>query len=172
MNLPPATVSRLQDLLTDRIAAALEAQDATARDGFAEGSPEMARAESHAIARVDEEIARLVGLEADQRLNWLLSGSPAAAPAVASPPPPAPIVVNVVPPAPAAPVEVDSAAQPEEVYVYTQPPPYYYYYGYPVTSYWVGGIYSRPFAGERFGGDRGYRPAPHGGRGQLGRRPR
>ncbi|MGD1031652.1 MAG: hypothetical protein ABSA05_10960 [Opitutaceae bacterium] len=173
MNLPPATSLRLQDLLTERIAAAMDAQDAAARDGFADGSPETARAESAAIARVDEEIAMLIGAEADTRLNWYLAGSPSS-PAVA---PAAPtIVVNVEAPPPA-PVEVDTAEQPADAYVYTQPAPYIYNYGYPYTGYWVGEVYSRPYVRERFGGDRGYRPEPpHPGNGsggvRLGRRPR
>jgi len=170
MNLPPATASRLQNLLTERIAAALDAQDESARYGFADGSPETTRAESYAIAHVDQEIAALVGLEADQRLNWLLAGSPSAP---AGAPAPAPVVVNIVTPAPAVPVEVYTEAQPEDNYAYTQPAPYYYYYGYPVTSYWVGEVYSRPFVRDRFEGQRGgSRPEPSRGGGQLGRRPR
>lgn len=166
MNLPPATASRLEDLLTERIAAALDAQDESARYGFADGSPESTRAESYAIAHVDQEIAALVGAEADERLNWLLAGSPAP---VAAPT----IVVNVVTPPPVVPVEVDTAAQPEYDYTYSQPAPYYYNYGYPIASYWVGEVYSRPYVRDRFEGDRGgSRPEPRRGSGELGRRTR
>jgi len=53
MNLAPETASRLQDLLADRVETVLDAQDAAVRVGFAEGSAQMARAVSMAIAQVD-----------------------------------------------------------------------------------------------------------------------
>jgi hypothetical protein len=112
MNLPPETASRLQDLLTDRVETVLDAQDAAVREGFAEGSAQMARAVSLAIAQVDSDIVGLVGQDGIRRIDGLPAvqqAEPAVVPLA-----PAPVIVTVVVQAPSAPVVVyaDSAAQP------------------------------------------------------------
>jgi len=95
MDLPAETSSRLQDLLTDRIETVLDAQDAAIREGFAEGSAQMARAVGLAIAQVDRDIVGLVGQDGIRRIDGLPpvpQAEPAAAP---------PVVVSVVVQAPA-----------------------------------------------------------------------
>jgi hypothetical protein len=95
MDLPPETASRLQDLLTDRIETVLDAQDAATREGFAEGSAQMARAVGLAIAQVDRDIVGLVGQDGIRRIDGL-PPVPQAEPAPAPP-----VVVSVVVQAPA-----------------------------------------------------------------------
>ena len=156
MNLPATTASRLQDLLTDRVEAVLDAQDAAMREGYAEGSAETARAVTLAIAEVDRQIADLIGTSGNRVLDGL---PPAVAPEPAvAPPPPAPlVVVNVV--VPSAPAYAESAApaqpaaSPDATAVYSSYP----YYA--VTDVLVarGGI--RPFARVRPAILRGY-PSP------------
>jgi hypothetical protein len=133
MNLPPETATRLQYLLADRVEAVLDAQDAATREGFAEGSADMARAVTLAIGDVDRDIANLLGPDGNQRFNGLLYGTPPAAPA----PPAAVTVVNntVIEQAPAAAPAAASYAAPDDAYVSA---PSYPYYSYPVaTAFYV-----------------------------------
>ena len=145
-NLSEATASRLQDLLTDRVEAFLDAQDAARREGFAEGSAEMERAISIAIAEDDRQISQLMGLVGAMRTapppaptpgeSW---AQPAAAPTV---------VVTVVSPAPAeAPVPnyVESTPVPDVA------SPYLPYYSYPQIGYLLVGGRGRSFFGPRSG---------------------
>jgi hypothetical protein len=109
MNLAPETAARLQDLLTDRVETVLDAQDAAIREGFAEGSAQMARAVALAIAEENRDIVGLVGQDGMRRID----GYPApqqAEPAVV-PQASLPVVVNVVVQAPSAPL----VAYPETV---------------------------------------------------------
>jgi len=97
LNLPPATASRLQDLLTDRVETVLDAEDAAKREGFAEGSAEMAQAITVAIATFNRQIGEILGPDGAGRLTGYTLPPPAPAP---SPAPPAPVtVVNVFVPA-------------------------------------------------------------------------
>ena len=72
MDLPPATASRLQNLLTERIEAVLDAEDAAVREGFAEGSTETVRTVTLAMAEVDREITNLVGRDGSRLLDDLV----------------------------------------------------------------------------------------------------
>ena len=137
MNLPPATAAKLRTLLTDRVEAVLDAEDAANREGFAEGSAVSERAVRQVIAEADREIAGLVGQDGSRRLNGLAPAVPLVAPMPyfpsepASTPPPAPLVPQVtlityVEPAPA-PVEVAPAAS-----AY-QPPYTNFFYSYPTV---------------------------------------
>lgn len=150
-NLSEATASRLQDLLTDRVEAFLDAQDAARREGFAEGSSEMEHALSVAIAEDDRQISQLMSLVAGARTSppappapsesW---AQPTAAPAV---------VVTVVGQAPV-PNYVESALAPDAA------APYLPYYAYPSVGYLVVGGLVRPFLGPRPGLVRFHHAAP------------
>lgn len=86
MNLPPETATRLKNLLTDRIAAVLDAEDAAVQAGFAEGSAQTVRAVSLAVAESDREMAALVGAEGLRRLDgWSGPAQPAIATATVAP---------------------------------------------------------------------------------------
>jgi hypothetical protein len=154
MNLPPATASRLQDLLTDRVEAVLDAQDAAMREGFAEGSAETAQAVTLAITEVDREIANLVGPNGNRVLDGLppmVSPQPAVMPEPAAPV----SVVNVVVQTPPAPYYADPtapAAVADTSSLYSAYPDGYY----PVTALLIGGV-SRPFGGLRTGAVRPFR---------------
>jgi hypothetical protein len=112
MNLPPEMATRLQDLLADRVETVLDAQDAAVRVGFAEGSSQMARAVSLAIAQVDRDIVGLVGQDGMRRIDGYPAGQ--GTEVAVTPQAPAPIVVTVVVQTPPAPVAAyaDSGASP------------------------------------------------------------
>jgi hypothetical protein len=133
MNLPPETASRLQDLLTDRVETVLDAQDAAVRVGFAEGSAQMARAVSMAIAQVDRDIVGLIGQDGIRRLD----GTPTVQPE-ASVFPQAPVVVNVVVQAPSAPLpayaDSTAAPAPQDAGAQYVSYPYSYVPYYPVVA--------------------------------------
>ncbi|HXQ79790.1 MAG TPA: hypothetical protein VN775_00665 [Opitutaceae bacterium] len=161
MDLPPATASGLEDLLTDRVEAFLDAQDAAKRQGFAEGSAETEGAVAAAIAANDREIADFLGPDADRRLNRILvpaAAQPAVMPEAAAPP----VVVTVVVQAPQAPDYGNAAAQPAVSYADN---PYSPYYFYPYPGFFVVGTPAHGFAAARSGPARQHR-------GILGPRPR
>jgi hypothetical protein len=124
MDLPKETATRLEDLLTDRVETVLDAQDAAEREGFAEGSAQMARAVGLAIEQVDRDIVGLVGQQGIRQIDGLPEEQQAAPAAV----PAAPVVVNVTvqapPPAPvyAATDSSDQASAPYAAYPYTYIP--------------------------------------------------
>jgi hypothetical protein len=133
MDLPPGTAAHLQDLLTDRIETVLDAQDAAVREGFAEGSAQMARAVGLAVAQVDRDIVGLVGQDGIRRIDGL-APVPQDQPAVLAPPA-APVVVSVVVQAPSAlaayAYETDQPAPPDAAAPYA----YYSYLPlYPVAA--------------------------------------
>jgi hypothetical protein len=146
LNLPEATAARLQDLLTDRIEAFLDAQDAAMRVGFAQGSAGMERAVALAIADDDREISEILGSDASRRLSRLSSAAPID-PSVAPAPAAAPVVVTVVMQAPPAPSFDDSSAQPAASYSPDTYAPYYF----PSSGFFVAGGLARPFGGARPG---------------------
>jgi hypothetical protein len=153
MALPRETASRLLDLLTDRIDAVLDAQDAAMREGYAEGSAETARAVALAVAGVDREIATLVGVDGGRRLDGF---APTLAPEPVAPPAQTdvPTVVNVVvqnSPAPSY-ADMGVATEPSAAY-----PSYYPYAFYPVTTFWVGRRTPPPFSFHRNGIERAHR---------------
>jgi hypothetical protein len=150
MDLSPGNASRLGDLLTDRIEAFMDAQDAALREGFAEGSAETGRAVALAIAEDDRAIANLLGPDASRRMNGLLFG-PAPEPVVAPEAAPAPVVVNVVVQAPQAPQYADAAWPAADSSAYA---PYNPYYLYPSSGFYVVGAPARRFAGARPGAER------------------
>src|SRR5579871_4600260 len=140
-NLPEGTVSRLQDLLTDRVEAFLDAQDAARREGIAEGSAEMERAVALAIAEDDRQISQLMTLVEAVRAAPPPAPAPAAPwdqPTAAAPP----VVVTVVTQSPAEtsyPSYVDAAPSPEAG------SPYLPFSTYPPGGYFVVGGLSRPY---------------------------
>ena len=85
LSLPPESLARLKDLLTARGEALLDAHEAAAREGLADGSPEMAEALNQASADLDREIAKLLGDEAYRKLRG--SGVPQKSQPEASPAP-------------------------------------------------------------------------------------
>jgi hypothetical protein len=134
MNLPPETASRLQDLLTDRIETVLDAQDAAVREGFAEGSAEMARAVGVAITQVDRDILGLVGQDGIRRIDGLPAAQPPEAPV--APQAPASVVVNVVVQAPAPQAlyaEAPAQAESSDVAAQYASYPYPYFPVYPIA---------------------------------------
>ncbi|HEY1763340.1 MAG TPA: hypothetical protein VGF85_00360 [Opitutaceae bacterium] len=155
-NLPEGTASHLQDLLTDRVEAFLDAQDAARREGFAEGSAEMERAVALAIAEDDRQISQLMTLVGAVRAAPPSAPAPAAPwdqPAAAAPT----VVVTVVTQAPAEtpyPNYVEAAPAPEAA------APYLPFYTYPSGGYFIVGGLSRPSLGPRPGLLRYHRGAP------------
>jgi hypothetical protein len=156
MDLPAATAARLGDLLTDRVEAVLDAEDAAVRVGFEEGSAQTERAVALAVAEVDRDISNLVGPDGIRRLDGLSAASPepAAVPQAVS----APTFVTVVVQAPPAPTYADVAQAPADTDL--QPYPYWYYPS--------GGYVNVPQGGNGFAGERpraarqhrAYHPAP------------
>ncbi len=61
MNLPPAQLARLKDLLVERAEAVFDAKDAAEQEGIAAGTLEMQRAMAFATADLDHEITGLLG---------------------------------------------------------------------------------------------------------------
>lgn len=153
MNLPEETAARLRNLLTDRVQAVLDAEDAAMRQGFAEGSSETARAVTLAIAEVDRDISGLVGQDAVRRLDGL---SAAAAPeeVVIPQQPAATNFVTVVVQSPQAPYYYDDSAPApapaaaDAYATYTTP-----YWFFPTGGFEAPRV-TRPHGGERFGGVR------------------
>ena len=154
MNLPTATALRLQDLLTERIESVLDAEQAASEQGYTWGSDETARAVMFAIAGTNQEIVRLVGLEAERRLDGLL---PSASPEVVIVPEPAtsPAFVTVVVQAPPAPSYADALTPADIPAAY---PGYYPYATYPLPGVVLGRGVVSP-AGLRSGPVRPYRPS-------------
>ncbi len=146
LDLPTATASRLEDLLTDRIESFLDAQDAAEREGFAEGSAETERSVALAIADDDRAIGALLGGDANRRLSQLLSASPPE-PAVMPEPAAPPVAVTVVVQMQAAPSYPDASAQPAVSDDYN-PSPYYYY---PYTGLYLVRESARPLSHARPG---------------------
>jgi len=157
MNLPAETAARLQDLLTARVEAVLDAEDAAMQEGFAAGSAETARAVSIAISEFDRQIADLVGRNGNRQLDGL---SPEVSPEPAAMPPLAPatvvnVVVQTAPPPAYTDAPSPAAAIPDTSSLYSSYPyPYY-----PVTSVLIGRGAIRPFARARSGIVRAY-PSP------------
>ena len=140
MNLSPATASRLQDLLTDRIEAVLDAQDSAREEGFADGSAETARAVALAVDEVDRDLATLVGPDGIRRLDGfplMASSEPAGIPQQAAPA--STVNVTVVVQAPVAPNYADSSSMPA---VSDALQPYSPYLYLPVASFVT---FPRPF---------------------------
>jgi hypothetical protein len=134
MNLAPETAARLQDLLTDRVETVLDAQDAAIREGFAEGSAQMARAVGLAIAEENRDIVGLVGQDGMRRIDGYPAPQqqePAAIPLAS-----APVVVNVVVQAPAAPLAAypETAAQAEAPDSGAQYASYPFFQYYPIAA--------------------------------------
>jgi hypothetical protein len=145
MDLPPATASRLQDLLTDRIEAVLDAEDAATRQGFAKGSAAMSTAVGSAIADLDREISGLLGPEGSRRLGELSAGGSPELAAIAAPP----VVVNLVVQSPVTPVYEDQPAPSDTAYDYNPPALGYAYSYYPFATVFAGRTFRRPFGAER-----------------------
>lgn len=153
MNLPSETSARLLDLLTERIETVLDAQDAAVREGFAEGSAQMARAVSLAIADVDRDIVGLVGQEGIRRIDGL-SGTETSAPLPVPTQPAAPVYVTVVVEAPAAQASYDAASPPSvdaDAGVPYVSYPYPYFPLYPMAAVLNGSRGSHRFGGPRSG---------------------
>ena len=165
MNLPAATASRLQDLLTDRIETVLDAEEAAIREGFAEGSSQTVRAVTVAVADLDREIVSLVGPNGSRLLDGYPSGT-APGPAVYPGPSAVPAIVTVVVQAPATPSYDASSAQPAASDGYPLYSPYLYspYAYYPSANYFAGRAVARPLTGARTGVVRPVQP-PSGRRG-------
>jgi len=104
LNLPPATASRLEDVLAERVQAVLDAEDAARREGYAAASAVAQQAVAMAIAQEDQRIVQLIGLAGERSLD--AQGS-AVQPAIQVLPP-APVIVNVMS-APAAAPDYSSA---------------------------------------------------------------
>ncbi len=153
LNLPAATAIRLEDLLTDRIEAFLDAQDAARRQGFAEGSAETERAVALAIADDDREIAELLRPEADRRLGRLRTAGAPEDQAVPEPAAPQ-VAVTVLVQAPAPQTYADVTEQPSAPDAYV-PSPYYFF---PVSRVLVPGGLARPRVRAQPGALRGLRP--------------
>jgi hypothetical protein len=133
MNLAPDTAARLQDLLTDRVETVIDAQDAAVREGFAEGSAQMARAVSVAIAQEDRDIVGLVGQDGFRRID----GYPAQQPEPAVvPQAPSPVVVNVVVQGPSTPFATypEPATEPVASDSGAQYASYPYFQYYPIAA--------------------------------------
>jgi hypothetical protein len=148
MNLPPETSSRLMDLLTDRIETVLDAQDAAVREGFAEGSAQMARAVGLAIAEVDRDIVGLVGQDGIRRIDGLPTAQSPQPEFVPSEAPP--VIVNVVVQAPLPASYADSGAQVPDSDAYAQYGAYPYSY---VPFYSVAAL-GEPLGSHRNAGPR------------------
>ena len=153
LNLPEAAASRLEDLLTDRIEAFLDAQDAARMEGFAEGSAETQRAVALAISSYDRAIAELIGPDANGRLDRLRT-SPLPEDAVMPGPAAPPVAVTVYVQAADAPDYAYSAPPPAVPADYS-PAPYYYL---PSTGFFAAGGPGRPYTRPHPGAPRPERP--------------
>jgi hypothetical protein len=151
MNLPEETAARLRNLLTDRVEAVLDAEDAAERQGFAVGSAETARAVTLAIADVDRDISGLVGQDGIRRLDGTPQG--AAPEPVVIPEPAAPTtLVTVVVQAPQAPYFDDAESAPaaaDATDTYATP-----YWFFPTGGFAAAPRAERRGGGEHFGGVR------------------
>jgi len=70
-NLPAGRMAQLKDLLVERAQAIFDAVDVAEQEGIADGTPEMRRATTFAIADLDRAIAALLGPASDAKLREL-----------------------------------------------------------------------------------------------------
>jgi hypothetical protein len=149
LNLPPATASRLRDLLANRVQAILDAEDSARREGYAEASAVAQQAVALAIAQEDQRIVQLIGLVGERRLD---GQGPASADATYAAAPTTAVVLNL-PPAPtpdssavqAAYCAANYATYPSYPYLYSYPSVYYSSAGY--LNY---GRAARSYPAQRF----------------------
>lgn len=130
LNLSPAVAARLQDLLVERIQAILAVEDQARRQGYAEASALVEQAVAQTIAREDERIVSLIGLEGDLRLN---GRQEEAQPAEESPAPTT--VVNIIAAPPATPDYTTAEAVPADTSLASGYWPYSGFYYPPVVGY-------------------------------------